>query len=67
VNFSHIPKFQILGCDNHTKVVDVASFGDALKARLIVFQMRGWFSIFHEVEVGQLVKISALGKKASNR
>jgi hypothetical protein len=29
--------------------------------------MRGWFSIFREVEVGQLVEISTLVKKAPNR
>jgi hypothetical protein len=29
--------------------------------------MRGWFLIFREVEVGRLVEISTLMKKASNR
>jgi hypothetical protein len=29
--------------------------------------VRDWFSIFREVEVGRLVEISTLVKKASNR
>jgi hypothetical protein len=29
--------------------------------------MRGWFPIFHEVEVGSLGEISTLVKKALNR
>jgi hypothetical protein len=29
--------------------------------------MRGWFLILHEVEVGQLVEISMLVKKAPDR
>jgi hypothetical protein len=60
-------KFQIKQVKDGTFISQTKYTRDILKKFGMDKVMRGWFSIFHEVEVGQLVEISTLVKKALNR